>query len=196
MTRRPTPSAGRPSTYSLLVPPACRSWARSRRIPLPHLLQEFVALGAHVIELLPPTVTDLPSALELLAAASVPTPDEPVLFGDAHGAPSDRPSVQSSRSAVPAVGASSSAGDGSESASGNGAPSDQVSGFARRLHSYGMSCRAVHPDIDADRLVYLVAAYAIALGVPAESSAACAELALGSFSAGPAPPTAGPGHAS
>ena len=152
-------------SYALSVPSACRLWARSRRLPLRDLLQQFVLLGAHLVESLPPGVRHVPSAVDLLAAASVPRDAELVLSGQSDAAAASSSRVVSNAGALPGGGGPAPAGDPAAS-------------LALRLRSYAMSCRAVHSDLDAPQLVYMVAAYAVALGVPAESAAASAEAAV------------------
>ena len=179
---RPSRSGDRRVSYPLSVPSACRLWAGSRHVPLRDLLQQFVVVGAHLVETLPPTVRHLPSAVDLLAAASVPRDAETVLLspaGDGSALPPcgvPRPGVPPSAvAAEPRV--------------------DDDDALVLRLRSYAMSCRAVHPDLDAPQLVYMVVAYAIALGVPAESAAAPAEAAFASAAPAPECPVPGSGGA-
>ena len=143
----------RSTTLRVIVPDACRKWARASGVPLHVLLQRFVALGAAVLEIVPLGSGVPPTVPQLLSAVSVVAPDP-----TARTAPSDGLADQFR---APLLMPSSEL-----AALRSGDPIEACPVVFSRLRSYAAACYLIHTRRDVSYLVYLVASYAVSIGVP------------------------------
>ena len=159
-------SAGvRSTTLRVTVPDACRKWARASGVPLHALLQRFVDLGTAVLEVVPLASGVPPTVPQLLSAVSVAAPDS-----TARTAPRD---ALSDEFRAPVLMPSSEL---AALRSGDAIESCPV--VFSRLRSYAAACHLIHTRRDVAYLVYLVASYAVSIGVPGGVADAVARRAV------------------
>ena len=136
-----------------MVPDRCRRWARASGVPLHALLQSLVDFSGAVLDVLPASDAGPPSPLQLLSAVSVRAPNLAQQMGS-----SVLPSqLLGSGDLVPFRELAALPADGDLRA---------CPVLLARLRSYAAAGVLVHPDLGAHDRVHLVAAYAVALGVP------------------------------
>ena len=159
------PLPPRPTTVRLMVPDRCRQWARASGVPLHALLQSLVDFGGSVLDVVPPSAAGVPSPLRLLSAVSVLAPDP------AHG---------TGASALPAELLGAGALVPSRELAALGADGDPRACpvLLSRLRSYAAASSLVHPDLGSHDHVHLVAAYAVAIGVPRNISGRVARVVV------------------
>ena len=158
-------AAVRSTTLRVTVPDACRKWARASGVPLHALLQRFVDLGTAVLEVVPLGSGVPPTVPQLLSAVSVAAPDP-----TARTAPQD---ALSDEFRAPVLMPSSEL---AALRSGDAIESCPV--VFSRLRSYAAACHLIHTRRDVAYLVYLVASYAVSIGVPGGVADAVARRAV------------------
>ena len=146
----------RRTTARLLVPDECRKWARASGVPLHDLLQCFVDLGASVLELIPVGSGVVPSLAQLLSVVSVVPPDSPL---------ADRSTRPSELLVAPSV-VPLDLPFSELAALRSGTPIEACPVVFSRLRSYAAACHLIHTRRDVPHLLYLVASYAVSIGVP------------------------------
>ena len=147
------PLPPRPTTVRLMVPDRCRRWAHASGVPLHVLLQSLVEFSGAVLDVVPVSSAGAPTPSQLLSAVSVlapapargsgPSALSSQLLGDAAAVPSPELAALSA-----------------------GADPRACPVLLSRLRSYAAASRLVHPGIGGDDHIHLVAAYAVAVGVP------------------------------
>lgn len=159
------PLPPRPTTVRLMVPDRCRRWARASGVPLHALLQSLVDFSGAVLDVVPVSAAGPPTPSQLLSAVSVLAPD---------------PAPGSGSSALPSqlLGTGAIVPFRELAALRAGGDLRACPLLLSRLRSYAAASRLVHAGLGADDHVHLVAAYAVAVGVPRDLAGRVARAAV------------------